>query len=418
MLIEFFLERSRIELAADGLTYRGRVLDLPTIHVTAATPEQCRHKLAAAVTALLTAEAQSLGPAADGNDGERGPSADVARTPLVLSDLDDSTDVALEDSRDSEFTDIVYKKKDWIARLTINRPDAYNAYTDRTLREMAAAFRDAASDNNVAVLVLTGAGERAFSVGGDVQQHREEHLGNTQVVRRWIDALTEAHSALRELGKPSIARINGMVAGGGNDWNLACDLAIAADHAKFVQIETKVGLVSAIGAAHWLPIVVGERRAREIFLTGDPISANKALLWGLVNDVVPYKQLDKVIYALCQKLVDRFPESTRITRDQIGVWKDMAWESITKQARHDLSAYFAGEEAKEGLRALAEKREVNYRGFRANADTRDQSELTRPEGTSLTDSKRRAATRSCYSCGAHGVPEGFEYCGLCGTKLV
>src|SRR5206468_11321065 len=140
------------------------------------------------------------------------------------------------------------------------------------------------------------------------------HIGNPEAFREWMNALIDARTALRQLGKPSIARINGMVAGGGNDWNLACDLAIAADHAKFVQIEPKVGLLSAAGAAHWLPLVVGERRARELFLTAEPISANKALLWGLVNDVVPYKHLDKTVDTLCQKLIDRFPESTRLAR--------------------------------------------------------------------------------------------------------
>jgi enoyl-CoA hydratase/carnithine racemase len=315
-----------------------------------------------------------------------------------------------------EFTDIIYKKEDWVARVTINRPSAYNAYTDHTLREMAAAFRDAASDNGIAVLVLTGAGDRAFSAGGDVQQHSDEHIGNPEAFREWMNALIDAHTALRQLGKPSIARINGIVAGGGNDWNLACDLAIAADHAKFVQIEPKVGLVAAAGAAHWLPLVVGERRARELFLTAEPISANKALLWGLVNDVVPYKQLDKTVDALCQKLIDRFPESTRFAREQLSFWKDLAWNSMTKEASDRLAAHFAGEEASEGLRALAEKREVDYRGFRVNAHAIREAEPQ--EAVRVNDQNIRSRSRSCYSCGAREIPEVFDYCGLCGTRLV
>ena len=317
-----------------------------------------------------------------------------------------------------EFTDIIYEKKDWVARVTINRPAAYNAYTDHTLREMSAAFRDAAGDNSVAVLVLTGAGDRAFSAGGDVKQHCDEHIGNAQAFGEWMNALIEAHTALRQLSKPSIARINGMVAGGGNDWNLACDLAIAADHAKIVQIETKVGLVSAAGAAHWLPLVVGERRAREMLLTGEPISANKALLWGLVNDVVPYKQLDKAVDALCQKLIDRFPESTRFAREQLSSWKDLAWNSIIKEAS-DVAAHFAGEEASEGLRALAEKREVAYRGFRLSAHAAHKTEPTKPEDVAgVGDQNISSRKRSCYSCGAREIPEAFDYCGLCGTRLV
>lgn len=317
-----------------------------------------------------------------------------------------------------EFTDIIYEKKDWVARVTINRPAAYNAYTDQTLREMGAAFRDAAGDNRVAVLVLTGAGDRAFSAGGDVKQHCDEHIANAQSFGEWMNALIEAHTALRQLGKPSIARINGMAAGGGNEWNLACDLAIAADHAKFVQIETKVGLVSAAGAAHWLPLVVGERRAREMLLTGEPISANKALLWGLVNDVVPYKQLDKTVAALCQRLIDRFPESTRFAREQLSFWKDLAWNSMIKEGG-GVALHFAGEEASEGLRALAERRDVDYQGLRLNALAVHNTEQTNPEEVAgVSDQNIRSSNRSCYSCGARDIPASFDYCGLCGTRLV
>lgn len=422
MLIEFFLERSRIELMKDGLSYRGRVLDLPEIDVTAATPEQCRAKLAEAVSTLLTKEAQhySRGDSGTGRDGGEAARSEEAVAPIQSSDLN----ATAEEARGSlpsapEFTDIIYEKKDFIARVTIDRSAAYNAYTDHTLREMAAAFRDAAGDNGVAVLVLTGAGDRAFCAGGDVQQHGDEHIGHTQAFREWMDALIDAHTALRRLGKPSIARINGMVAGGGNDWNLACDLAIAADHAKFVQIETKIGLATAAGAAHWLPLLVGERRARELFLTGEPISANKALLWGLVNDVVPYRQLDKAVEDLCQKIIDRFPESARLAREQLSFWKDLAWDSMIKESRDRLATQFAGEEASIGLRALAGKQEADYRGFRSNVLAAREREPSYSEDVaSAGDQTMTIGRRSCYSCGAQDIPPSFEYCGLCGTRLV
>jgi enoyl-CoA hydratase/carnithine racemase len=317
-----------------------------------------------------------------------------------------------------DFTDILYQKKEWVASVTINRPAAYNAYTDQTLREMATAFRDAAADDGVAVLVLTGSGDRAFSAGGDVKQHCDEHIGNAPASGAWVRALVDAHTALRQLGKPSVARINGLVAGGGNDWNLACDLAIAADHAKFVQIETKVGVVAAGGTPQWLSLVVGERRAREMLLTGEPVSANKALLWGLVNDVVPYKQLDKAVAVLCQKLVDRFPESTRFAREQLSFWKDLGWDSIIKQA-DDVAAHLAGEEASEGLRALAEKREVDYQQLRLSAKTIRSREPTDPvEATAVSNQPPKSVRRACYSCGARDIPASFDYCGLCGTRLV
>jgi enoyl-CoA hydratase/carnithine racemase len=274
---------------------------------------------------------------------------------------------------------------------------------------MAAAFRDAAADNSMAVLVLTGAGDRAFSAGGDVKQHCDEHIDNAPAFAEWMKALIDAHTALRHLGKPSVARINGLVAAGGNDWNLSCDLAIAADHAKFVQIETTVVIVSAGSTPQWLSLVIGERRAREVLLTGEPISANKALLWGLVNDVVPYKQLDKTVTALCQKLVDRFPESTRFAREQLSFWKDLAWNSIVNDAS-DVAAHFAGEEASEGLRALAEKRTVDYRRLRLASKA-----VRIPESSNQIV---KSGARSCYSCGARDIPASCDFCGLCGTRLV
>src|SRR6266508_3862827 len=153
MLVDFFLERSRIELLENGLSYRGSIPDLPGLEVNAPTPEQCRARLAAALTALLVIEARK-NRAVNGRDAN-----DNAATPPTTEALlaggqhlnpDDSTQVTDPDVRTSEYTDIIYERRDWIAQLTINRPAAYNAYTDNTLREMADAFHLAASDKSIA----------------------------------------------------------------------------------------------------------------------------------------------------------------------------------------------------------------------------------------------------------------------------
>ena len=415
MLIEFFLERARIEPTEDRTGYRGYVPELPTILVKAETAEQCRAKLAGAIAALLAIEARrdAAGGAialeeqaiirettAAGNGAQRKPAAEATAGSAV------------------EFSDIVYEKRNWVARVTFNRPSVYNTYTDHTLHEMAAAFRDAAADDGVAVVVLTGAGEKAFSAGGDMRQHVEEHIDNPQAAREWVSALIEAHSALRHLGKPSIARINGMVAGGGNDWNLACDLAIAADHARFVQVETKMGLLSAAGASRWLGLIIGDRRAREMFLTGEPISANKALLWGLVNDVVPYRQLDNATDALCHKLTDRFSVSTRRTREQLSFWKDLAWNAVVRESSDLLPTHLSGEEAYTGLRGLAEAEEIDYRKLR-NAERQETG--NQPKAAEKPAEHIRqpsSSSRSCYSCGAEHLPGNYQYCGICGTRLL
>jgi 1,4-dihydroxy-2-naphthoyl-CoA synthase len=141
-----------------------------------------------------------------------------------------------------------------------------------------------------------------------------------------------------------------------------------------------------------------------MLLVGEPVSANKALLWGLVNDVVPYNQLDGAVDALCNKLIDRFPRSTRYTRQQLSFWKDMAWDATIRQAREYLSLHLAGVEAAEGMKALAERVEMDYRAFRR----RVAGEATGPE---------LKAVRDCAACGARGLPQHFKFCGVCGASL-
>src|SRR3990172_5671164 len=150
--------------------------------------------------------------------------------------------------------DILYEKRDWVARLTINRPEAHNAYTAHTLTEMRDAFRDAANDDGVAVLVLTGAGDRAFCTGGDVKEYAAEYTRRPRDYWKYMGAFSGCLDLLRNLGKPVIARINGLVAGGGNEFNLACDLAVMAEHAYIRQVGTRVGSVAAGGAPPWAPI--------------------------------------------------------------------------------------------------------------------------------------------------------------------
>jgi enoyl-CoA hydratase/carnithine racemase len=304
------------------------------------------------------------------------------------------------------FGDILYEKKDGVARVTINRPAASNAFTAATLREMMAAFRDASGDDSVAVVVLTGAGEKAFCAGGDAREFSAEFLKRPRNYWKWQGLLLEALGAFRHIGKPTIARVNGAVAGGGNDWNLAADLAIAADHARFMQVGTRVGLADALGSTQWLPLVIGERRAREMLLTCDEITAEQALAWGLVNQVVPYRQLDRAVSALARKLIQKLPEATRYTRQQLDFWKDLAWALTAGHARDWLAVHATSWEPYEGVQAFVEKRPADYRAIRERAASGGSSEfLWGPP------------TRTCRECGANGIPENFAYCGKCGSKL-
>jgi enoyl-CoA hydratase/carnithine racemase len=304
------------------------------------------------------------------------------------------------------FDDILYEKKDGIARVTLNRPEIYNAYSSDTLREMTEAFRDASMDDAVGVLVLTGTGDKAFCSGSDAKEFSSEFLRRPRNLWKFQGLLAEALNLYWHLGKPTVARLNGVVAGGGMDWNLAADLAIAADHVRFMQMGTRVGLVDAWGATQWLPLVVGERRAREMLLTCDEVSADQALAWGLVNQVVPLKQLDRAVSALAKKLLQKFPESTRYTLQQLDTWKDLAWTLTTGHARDWLAVHATSWETYEGIQAFIEKRPPDTKNLRERAAAGKSSEFL-----------WGANIRKCPDCGAKGIPEKFDYCGKCGAKL-
>jgi enoyl-CoA hydratase/carnithine racemase len=307
---------------------------------------------------------------------------------------------------DFGFGEILYDKADWVARITINRPEVYNCYSAKTLQEMTLAFRDAAWDDSVAVVVLTGAGEKAFCTGGDVTEYQSEYLKRPRDYWKYMGLFQECHDQLRNLGKPVIARINGIVAGGGNEFNMACDLAVMADHATIRQVGTRVGSVAAGGATQWLPIMVGDRRARELLFTCDPINAATALDWGLVNRVVPYAELDAAVDVLAQKLIDKFPECTRYTKEAVNYWKDQAWAASISHARDWLSLHFATLEPWEGMTAFVEKRQPDYRGIRQRAAGGGSSEFVWGPYTGV-----------CGSCGAKGIPSDFAFCGKCGAPL-
>jgi len=258
------------------------------------------------------------------------------------------------------FSEIVYTKADWVATITINRPEVYNAYSIVTLQEMTTALQDATWDDKVAVIVITGAGDKAFCTGGDVKEYASEFIPHPGEFWKWMGVFTQFHDLLRNCGKPTIARLNGMVVGGGNEINMSCDLAVAAEHVTIKQVGTSIGSVAAGGATQFLPILIGDRRAREMLLLNEPISAQKALEWGLVNWVVPKDELDAKVSEIAEKLVHKFPECTRYTKQQLNFWKDFAWNMTIGHAKDWLSLHFASEEVKEGMQGFVEKRKPDY----------------------------------------------------------
>jgi len=307
---------------------------------------------------------------------------------------------------EERFQFLLYAKADGVARITINRPEVYNAYNTPCLVELRAAFRAATFDDRVGVIVLTGAGDKAFCTGGDVKEYAEVYTRTPRDYWKYMTCFQETVDAIRNTGKPVVARINGMTVGGGNELNLACDLAIAAEHATFRQVGTRVGSVAAGGATQWLPITIGDRRAREMLFLCEEIPAKKALEWGLVNQVVPGAELDAAVDTCCQKLLDKFPECLRYTKQQANFWKDFVWHLTIGHARDWLTLHFTDVEPYEGMTAFVEKRAPDYRGLRRRAAEGGSSEhLFGPP------------LKTCAQCGAKGLPADFEWCGLCGARL-
>ena len=199
------------------------------------------------------------------------------------------------------FETIVYEKAPPRATIRLNRPDVLNAFDFRMLREIARACEDSSWDDDVRAVVVTGTG-RAFCVGADLRSWGEDLLGNSSEYWKWFGAFKDMHDRLREIGKPTVARINGIAVGGGNELQMACDLAVMVDTAFIRHVGLQHGSVPAGGATQWLQLMVGDRRAREIVFLCDEVPAAQAEEWGLVNCAVPESELDAAVDEWVEKL--------------------------------------------------------------------------------------------------------------------
>jgi enoyl-CoA hydratase/carnithine racemase len=246
------------------------------------------------------------------------------------------------------FQSIVYEKAPPRATVTLNRPDVLNAFDFLMLRELARAFEDASWDDDIRVVVVTGKG-RAFCVGADLKSWGADLVGNSREYWKWFGAFKDMHDRLREIGKPTLARINGICVGGGNELQMACDLAVMVDDTYIRHVGLEHGSVPAGGATQWLPIMVGERRAREIILLCDQIPAAQAATWGLVNWVAPAGGLDAKVDEVVENLAAKLPETTRYAKQQLNFWRDLSWHGTVGHARDWLALSMLGDEAKEAI---------------------------------------------------------------------
>ncbi|HXG37395.1 MAG TPA: enoyl-CoA hydratase/isomerase family protein [Bacteroidota bacterium] len=268
---------------------------------------------------------------------------------------------------------LLYEKKNWVATITINRPEVHNCLNLETLQELGGVLQDAAWDDRIAVVVITGAGEEAFCTGADLKEWKEDFLDRPQDFYKWMGVFIETFDRLRNIGKPTIARLNGMAVGGGNELQMSCDLAIAASDVYIRHVGTEHGSVPAAGATQWLPLIVGDRRAREILFLCEKISAQKALEWGLINEVVPRNQLDAAVEKMAANLIRKLPECTRYTKQQLNFWRDFSWAMTIGHVRDWLTVHSSAPEIVEGITAFSEKRPIDYEKIRLQlAEARKQ----------------------------------------------
>jgi enoyl-CoA hydratase/carnithine racemase len=252
------------------------------------------------------------------------------------------------------FETIVYEKAPPRATITLNRPEVLNAFDFRMLRELARACEDASWDDEIRVVVVTGTG-RAFCVGADLKSWGADLVGNPREYWKWFGAFKDMHDRLREIGKPTLARINGIAVGGGNELQMACDLAVMVDGAFIRHVGLEHGSVPAGGATQWLPVMVGDRRAREIVLLCEELPAAKAAEWGLVNWVVPAAELDAKVDEVVEKLAAKLPQTTRYAKQQLNWWRDISWHETVGHARDWLALSMLGDEAQDAIRKFLER---------------------------------------------------------------
>jgi naphthoate synthase len=258
------------------------------------------------------------------------------------------------------YTDVLYEKKAGVAWVTINRPEVRNAFRTRTVRELTEAFEDARFDRAVGVVVLTGAGDKAFCAGGD-QKERGQGGYATEDRPMDVDAL---HNAIRRIPKPVIAMVNGFAIGGGHVLHVLCDLSIAADTAIFGQTGPRVGSVDAGFGTGYLARVVGEKRAREIWYLCRQYSAHEALAMGLVNKVVPLRDLRAEVETWCAELLEKSPTALALAKQSFNLDSEQR-AGVSEFAHTALDLYYQTDEAMEGRNAFVEKRPVNFRKFRS-----------------------------------------------------
>ncbi|PZC48193.1 MAG: Enoyl-CoA hydratase/carnithine racemase [Chloroflexi bacterium] len=258
--------------------------------------------------------------------------------------------------------EVLIDKHEHIATVTLNRPAQRNAISYPMWLELAEVYGELEQDSSVRVVVITGAGDEAFSAGADIKDF-QEHRNNPETARVYASALESALRALEGISKPVISRINGFCVGGGCETTMSTDIRIATEGSRFGIPVARIGITAGHHESQRLVQVVGAANAAYILLTADLIDANRALSMGLVHEVVPASQLDERVSALASRMSNLAPASHRIHKR---ILKTLAQgrtlDSLTQEERNLPLSVFATKDFEEGVRAFQEKRTANFQG--------------------------------------------------------
>jgi len=258
-----------------------------------------------------------------------------------------------------QFQYVIYEKSERIATITLNRPEALNAFNKDVVEEILKALEDAKNDEKIRVVILTGAGEKAFSAGADIKTMK----GFDALKARELSLMGEKLcSAIENFEKPVIAAINGYALGGGLEVAMACDLRIASDKAKMGQTEINIGLIPGWGGTQRLTRLIGKTKAKELVFTGKMIDAKTAEQLGLVNMVVPADQFMETVRKFAMELAEKAPVALRIAKALINKGADMSLDAAIALEREGFGVVGSTEDLQEGVSAFIEKRKPVFKG--------------------------------------------------------
>ena len=258
------------------------------------------------------------------------------------------------------YKDILYEVKDQVAWVTINRPRVLNCFREQTLVEMIAALKSTREDPSIVCAVVTGAGEKSFSAGGDFFAMKRLNFTNAYM---WNDRMLGLAMTIRGLPIPVIAMVNGWCMGGGHELALWCDLVIASENAVLGQTGAKVGACPTVGATQYLPRIIGERLAREMIFCARRFGAREAVEVGLINKCVPLKDLRAETLKWCETMKGHSALTIRMTKKSLNSESDMLYASW-QQGMELLAHVWGSEEAAEGMNAFLAGRKPDFQKFR------------------------------------------------------